>query len=46
MTWKESLAEAEQKLIAAGVEDVRTNVEYLAVHAHVAHGPLRIAFQT
>lgn len=33
MTWKESLAEAEQKLIAAGVEDVRTNVEYLAVHA-------------
>jgi release factor glutamine methyltransferase len=33
MTWKESLAEAEQKLIAVGVEDVRTNVEYLAVHA-------------
>jgi release factor glutamine methyltransferase len=33
MTWKESLTQAEQTLIAAGVEDARTNVEYLAVHA-------------
>jgi release factor glutamine methyltransferase len=33
MTWKESLAQAEQTLIAAGVDDARTNIEYLAVHA-------------
>ncbi len=33
MTWKDSLAFAEQMLAAAGVEDARTNVEYLAAHA-------------
>ncbi len=32
MTWRESLARAEQKLINAGVEDARTNAEYLAAH--------------
>jgi release factor glutamine methyltransferase len=30
MTWRESLARAEQKLIEAGVEDTHTNAEYLA----------------
>jgi len=32
MTWQESLAHAEQKLGEAGVDDARTNAEYLAAH--------------
>jgi release factor glutamine methyltransferase len=31
MTWRTSLARAEQTLVEAGVEDARTNAEYLAV---------------
>ena len=32
MTWNEYLSLAERKLAEAGVEDARTNVEYLAAH--------------
>jgi release factor glutamine methyltransferase len=32
MTWRESLADAEKMLGEAGVEDARTNAEYLAAH--------------
>ena len=32
MTWKDYLADAEQKLVDAGVEDAQTNVEYLAAN--------------
>jgi release factor glutamine methyltransferase len=32
MKWKDSITDAEKKLVKAGVEDARTNAEYLAAH--------------
>ncbi|MFI5202085.1 MAG: peptide chain release factor N(5)-glutamine methyltransferase [Candidatus Kapaibacterium sp.] len=33
MTWREHIKRATEKLAAAGVDDAKTNVEYLAAHA-------------
>ncbi len=42
MTWRDVLADAEQELIKAGVEDARVNAEYLAAHVLALRGRLNL----